>query len=117
MKVKKIFYGFLEGLVLTVQKLREAYPNAQIFICTPNVFKRVIFDRYPTCNGFNTLPQYARAIRQAADFLGCGVIDFANLMSASSYSFFVSNTVAVATAVPFDVIVSVPLPGSVTVRS
>lgn len=70
-------YGFLEGLVITVQKLRETYPNAQIFICTPNVFKRVIFDRYPTRNGFNTLPQYARAIRQAADFLGCGVIDFA----------------------------------------
>lgn len=69
-------YGFLEGIALTVQRLREAYPNAQIYLCTLNVFKRINYDHFPTNNGINSLPQYNAAIRKAADFFGCGLIDF-----------------------------------------
>lgn len=69
-------YGYLEGLCLTVKKLRTAYPNAMIFLATLNVFKRVNYNSFPTNNGINSLPQYNNAIRKAADFLGCGVIEF-----------------------------------------
>lgn len=70
-------YGFLEGLALTVKKLRTAYPKAQIYLCTLNVFKRVSYSHFPTNNGTNSLPEYNDAIRRAADFFGCGLIDFA----------------------------------------
>lgn len=69
-------YGFKEGIALTVKKLRAAYPNAKIFLCTLNVFKRVHYDTFPTYNSVNTLPQFNNAIREAADFLGCGIIEF-----------------------------------------
>lgn len=69
-------YGFLEGISITVQKLREAYPNAQIYLCTLNVFKRINYDHFPTNNGINSLPQYNEAIRKAANFFGCGLIEF-----------------------------------------
>ena len=69
-------YGFKEGIALTVAKLRQAYPNAVIFLCTLNVFKRINYDHFPANNGINTLPQYNKAIREAADYLGCGLIEF-----------------------------------------
>ena len=69
-------YGFKEGMCLTIKKLRAAYPNAKIFLCTLNVFKRVNYSNFPTNNGLNTLPQYNKAIREVADFMGCGLIDF-----------------------------------------
>lgn len=69
-------YGFKEGMCLTIKKLRDAYPNAKIFICTMNVFKRINYSHFPTNNGINTLPQYNNAIREIADFMGCGVIEF-----------------------------------------
>lgn len=69
-------YGFKEGYILTIKKLREKYPNAKIFICTLNVFKRINYSHYPTNNGINTLPQYNKAIREIADFMGCDTIDF-----------------------------------------
>ncbi len=69
-------YGYKEGLCLTIKKLRDAYPNAKIFLCTLNVFKRVNYSHFPTNNGINSLPQYNNAIREVADFMGCGVIDF-----------------------------------------
>ena len=69
-------YGYKEGLCLTVKKLREAYPNATIFLCTLNVFKRVNYSHFPTNNGINSLPQMNDAIREVAGFLGCGVIEF-----------------------------------------
>lgn len=69
-------YGYKEGLCLTIKKLRDAYPNAKIFLCTLNVFKRVNYSHYPTNNGVNTLPQYNNAIREVADFMGCGLIEF-----------------------------------------
>ena len=69
-------FGYKEGLALMVKKLRATYPNAKIFICTLNVFKRVNYDHFPTNNGINSLPQYNNAIREVADFFGCGVIEF-----------------------------------------
>lgn len=69
-------YGYKEGLALTVKKLRIAYPNAKIILCTLNVFKRVNYSHFPTNNGYNSLPQYNDAIREVADFFGCDVIDF-----------------------------------------
>ncbi len=69
-------YGYLEAIALTVKKLRTAYPEAKIFLSTLNIFKRVIYDSYPTRNGETTLPAYCNAIRDAANFLGCGLIEF-----------------------------------------
>ena len=69
-------YGFKEGYVILISKLRERYPNAKIFLCTLSVFKRVNYDNFPTNNGINTLPQYNNAIREIADYMGCGLIEF-----------------------------------------
>ena len=69
-------YGYLEGIALTIKKLREAYPDATIYLCTLNVFKRINYAHFPTNNGINTLPDYNNAIRKAADFFGCGLIEF-----------------------------------------
>lgn len=69
-------FGYKEGLCLTIKKLRDAYPNAQIYLCTMNVFKRVNYSHFPTNNGINSLPQYNNAIREVADFMGCGIIEF-----------------------------------------
>lgn len=68
-------YGYKEGLVLLVSKLRAAYPNSKIYICTLNVFKRVNYSHFPTNNGYNSLPQFNNAIREVCDFLGCGCIE------------------------------------------
>ncbi|MBR2706374.1 MAG: SGNH/GDSL hydrolase family protein [Mogibacterium sp.] len=69
-------FDFIKGLMLTVKAVRDAYPDAMIFLCTLNVFKRVVTDSYPTRNGTNSLPEFCNAIRAAADFLGCGLIEF-----------------------------------------
>ena len=69
-------YGFKEGYVLLISKLRERYPDAKIFLCTLSVFKRVNYSKFPTNNGINTLPQYNNAIREIADYMGCGLIEF-----------------------------------------
>jgi lysophospholipase L1-like esterase len=69
-------YGFKEAYCKTIGELRDAYPNAKIFLCTLNVFKRINYSHFPTNNGINSLPQYNNAIREIADFMGCGVIEF-----------------------------------------
>lgn len=70
------YYQFKSGLVLTIKKLRSVYPQAKIILCTLNVFKRVYYSEFPTNNGINTLPQYNNAIREVADYMGCGLIEF-----------------------------------------
>lgn len=68
--------GYLEGMCLLIKKLREAYPSAQIVLCTMNYFHRGDAG-FPTRNSQgNTLMEYNRAIRETADWLGCGLIDF-----------------------------------------
>lgn len=69
-------YNFRKGYELTIQKLREAYPNAYIICCTLNVFKRVIYDKFPTRNSQYTLPQMNDVIRDIANTMGCGLIEF-----------------------------------------
>ena len=69
-------YSFKKGYYLTIANLRAAYPEARILLCTLNVFKRVIYDRFPTRNGTNSLPQFNEAIREIADEMGCGLIEF-----------------------------------------
>lgn len=70
-------YSFTRAYLLTIKKLRDAYPNAVIYCATLNVFKRVTYDRFPTRNGLYSLPQMNDKIRQIADEMGCNVIDFA----------------------------------------
>ena len=70
-------YGYIEGLCLTIQKVKEAYPKAQIFLATLNFIKRVSYSNFPTRNGYNTVPQYNNAIRATADYFGLPIIDFA----------------------------------------
>lgn len=69
-------YGFKEALSLTIKKLRDAYPNSMIILSTLNIFKRVNYSHFPTNNGENSLPQYNAAIREVAEFFGCGLIQF-----------------------------------------
>lgn len=69
-------YEFMAGCYLTIQKIRAAYPKAFIVICTTNVFKRVIYDKFPTRNGLYTLPEFNNVIRKVANNMGCGLIEF-----------------------------------------
>lgn len=68
-------YGYKEGLIKTISALRNRYKNAKIILCTLNIFKRVN-TAYPVTNGNNSLPQYNQAIREVADYMGCGLIEF-----------------------------------------
>lgn len=68
-------YDFKIAYCLTIKKIREAYPQAQIVLCTLNVFKRINYSQFPTNNGINTLPEYNNAIREIADMMGCGIIE------------------------------------------
>ena len=69
-------FGFLEGLSVTVKELREAYPNAVIVLATMTPTKRVNASHFPMNNGLATEPSYNNAIREAADFFGCQIIEF-----------------------------------------
>ena len=61
---------------MTIEKYREAYPFAEIYICTLNLFKRVNYSSFPVNNNQNTLPEFNNAIRQVADLMGTGLIEF-----------------------------------------
>ena len=69
-------YSFRRAYYMTIKALREAYPKAMIYCCTLNVFKRIIYDRYPTRNGLYSLPQMNKVIREIAAEMGCGLVDF-----------------------------------------
>ena len=69
-------FGFKEAYCLTIKKIRERYPKAIIICCTLNVFKRINYSEFPTNNGVNTLPEYNNAIREVANYMGCGLIEF-----------------------------------------
>lgn len=69
-------YGFKEGLCLTIKKLRDAYPKAQIILCTCNFFKRVHYSTYPVNNGLYTENEFNNAIREVAEWLQCEMIEF-----------------------------------------
>lgn len=69
-------YGFKEAYVKTIEKIRAKYPNAFIICCTLNVFKRLGVTDFPMNNGTNTWSQFNNAIREVADMMGCGLIEF-----------------------------------------
>ena len=69
-------YGFRRAYYKTIQALRAAYPGAIIYCCTLNVFKRVYYSSFPTRNNLYTLPQMNDCIRDIANVMGCGVIEF-----------------------------------------
>lgn len=69
-------YGFKEAYCITIKKIREKYPNARIYCCTLNIFKRIKYSSYPVNNGEVSLPQYNDAIREVANYMGCGLIEF-----------------------------------------
>lgn len=70
-------FGFKEGLLILVSKLRETYPHAKIILCTLNIFNRTTNGTYPPTNSNGeTLPQYNQAIRDVADYCGCSLIEF-----------------------------------------
>ena len=68
---------FVKALMLTVKKLREAYPLAAIVMCTLPAFKRVNYSSFPVNNGENSIQDYNKAVKEVADYCGCCVIDFA----------------------------------------
>lgn len=69
---------YQKGLAITIDKLRAAYPEAQIVLCTFNYFHRISssLPGFPSRNGTNTIYQYNNAIRAVADYFGCHVIEF-----------------------------------------
>jgi lysophospholipase L1-like esterase len=69
-------YDFKIAYCLTIKSIREKYPQAKVILCTLNTFKRVNYSQFPTNNGTNTLPEYNNAIREVADMMGCGIIEF-----------------------------------------
>ena len=69
-------YGFKEAYSILISKLRATYPSSKIYLCTLSVFKRVNKDHFPVNNGINTWSQFNNAIREIADYFGCGVIEF-----------------------------------------
>lgn len=69
-------FGFKEACAIWVDKLRTAYPRAQIVFCTQNGWKRINYSKFPVHNGLYTQPQFNKAVREVADFFGCETIDF-----------------------------------------
>ena len=77
-------YGLKEAISLTIKKLWAAYPYAKIILCTIPYVKRIDYDNFPTNNDTEQSPlsyasnycQWNDAIRETADFFGCGLIDF-----------------------------------------
>ena len=68
--------GYKEAMALTIKRIRRAYPEARIVLCTQNNFKRLECNEFPTRNGMYNLPQMNKSIRECADFFGCHTIDF-----------------------------------------
>lgn len=92
-------FGFKEGYALTIAKLRESYPNAMIYICTLTTFKRIHYAHFPTNNGLYTLPQLNNAIREVADFFGCGLIelDKCGITFENCYNRYISDSATTPT--------------------
>ena len=68
-------HNLTQGYIYAILKIRAKYPNAAIFLCTLNVFKRVNYSHFPTNNGEYTLPDYNNKIREIADLMGCGIVE------------------------------------------
>lgn len=69
-------FGVKEAYSLTIKKIRETYPKAQIVLATLNNFRRIDYDNFPTNNGIYGIPDYNDAVREIAHFFGLQTIDF-----------------------------------------
>lgn len=68
-------YDYVRATMLTIKKLREAYPLAKIILATMCYMRRIV-DDWPTRNGRNTLVQYNQTVRDVANYALCDYIDF-----------------------------------------
>lgn len=57
--------------------MREAYPEAKIYLCTITYNNRGDKDTFPPCYGGKSMVSFNRAIRECAEFFGCGLLDLA----------------------------------------
>ena len=69
------YFGIKEAVSLTVKNMREAYPKAKIFLCTMPFNNRG--GDFPGIFGGKSWISFNNAIRECAEFFGCGLIDFA----------------------------------------
>lgn len=69
-------HNFTEGYIHTILELRRKYPNIYIILCTLNVFKRSTTTHFPTNNGTYSISDYNNKIREIANLMGCGLIEF-----------------------------------------
>lgn len=69
-------HNFTEAYMHTILKLRRTYPDVYIVLCTLNVFKRSTTTKWPTNNGTYSIPDYNNKIREIANIMGCGLIEF-----------------------------------------
>lgn len=72
------YYGIKEAVSLTVKKMREAYPKAKIYLCTITMNNRGTKNTFPPCYGGKSMVSFNRAIRECAEFFGCGLLDLAS---------------------------------------
>ena len=70
-------FGIKEAITLTVKNIRAKYPQTKIILATLPYLKRIVTNKFPANNGLNTYPQWNEAIKECADYLGCGLIDLA----------------------------------------
>ena len=69
-------HNFTQCYIWSILRLRSLYPKAVIILCTLNVFKKRNYNRFPTNNGSYTIPDYSNKIREIANIMGCGIIEF-----------------------------------------
>lgn len=69
-------YCLVRAISMTIQKIRNVYPDTKIVLTTQTTFKRINCDNFPSNNGFYNLPYFNKTIREIADFFGCYTIDF-----------------------------------------
>lgn len=71
------YYGIKEAISMTVKNMRAAYPKAKIFLCTIPYNTRGNKSTFPRSFGGKSYVSFNRAVRECAEFFGCGLIDFA----------------------------------------
>lgn len=71
------YYGIKEAISMTVKNMRAAYPKAKIFLCTIPYNTRGSKTTFPRSFGGKSYVSFNRAVRECAEFFGCGLIDFA----------------------------------------
>ena len=69
-------YDYAKGMRLLINKLRTAYPQTKIVLCTMNYFRRLGSSKWTT-NGTDNWQKYNDMIRRLAEYEGCDLIDFA----------------------------------------